>query len=146
MTREFQINGKKVVQGSGSACGRALVARETICFWGEYDPIKGRVNKPDSPIFGANFRNRILVIESTKGSSGNIMAFKLSRLEGNAPAGMIVTNVDALGVFGAIVADVPTVVVTEQDPFDLIDTGDWVEMDAAKGCITVKKDFQEGAS
>ena len=143
MTKTLELQGKKVVQGTGVARGKALVARETICFWGEYDPIKGRVNKPDSPIYGENFRDKILIIESTKGSSGNIMAFKLSRLEGNAPAGMIVTNVDALGVFGAIVADVPTVVVTEQDPFDLIETGDWVEMDAAKGRIVVKKGCAE---
>jgi phosphohistidine swiveling domain-containing protein len=52
---------------------------------------------------------------------------------------MIYYRGNVLTVCGALVLDRPTVGDCDQDPSKLIDTGDWVRVDANKGIVEATK-------
>ena len=52
---------------------------------------------------------------------------------------MIVGKVNSLTGIGAVVMRVPTVTDLDQDPTEVIATGDWVKIDAEKGIVEVTK-------
>lgn len=123
----------------GKAEGEALVAPTTLSFWGEVDPIAGRVIASGHPLEGETLRGKVLVIESTKGSSATPLVIGLANGEGNAPVAFVNVNIDALAVLGCVVNQIPMVAELERDPFEIIETGDHVCVDADNGIITVTK-------
>ena len=125
----------------GKAQGEALVAPTTLSFWGEVDPLSGRVIADGHPLQGKCLRGKVLVVESTKGSSATPLVLGLAHQEGNAPVALVNTNVDALAVLGCVVNGIPMVTSPEQDPFEIIDTGDHLEVDADNGTLVVTKAF-----
>ncbi len=126
-----------LVKGRGE--GEALVARAPLSFWGEVDPVSGRVIAEGHPLEGECLRGKVLVIESTKGSSATPLVLGLAAREGNAPVALVNTSIDALAVLGCVVNAIPMVADPEHDPFELIETGDRVCVDADNGIITVEK-------
>jgi predicted aconitase with swiveling domain len=91
------------------------------------------------PLQGERLEGKVLVIESTKGSSGNPLVIGLARKEGKAPVAFVNVNVDALAVLGCVVNEIPMVTDLDQNPFELIETGDHVIVDGDAGLITVFK-------
>lgn len=137
MPETIEIKCRGLVKGR--AQGEALVARTTLSFWGEVDPIAGRVIALGHPLEGRELRGKVLIIESTKGSSATPMVLGLAHREGNAPVAMINTNVDCLAVLGCVVNRIPMVTDLDRDPFAIIQSGDHVEVDAERGRIVVTK-------
>ena len=129
----------------GRAEGEALVARATLSFWGEVDPVSGRVIASGHPLEGECLRGRVLVIESTRGSSATPLVLGLCAREGNAPAALVNVHVDALAVLGCVVNEIPLVSDLGRDPFDVVATGDRVAVDADAGTITVMKGESQGS-
>ncbi len=123
----------------GRAEGEALVAETTLSFWGEVDPVAGRIIAKGHPLEGQSLRGKVLVIQSTKGSSATPLVMGLAQAEGNAPVAMVNTNIDALAVLGCVVNEIPMVSDLDRDPFELIESGDHVTVDADAGTITVVK-------
>jgi len=123
----------------GRAEGEALVARATLSFWGEVDPVRGVIIATGHPLEGESMRGRVLVIQSTKGSSATPLVMGLCAREGNAPVALVNVNVDGLGVLGCVVNGIPMVSELEGDPFEAIESGDRVLVDADAGLITVTK-------
>jgi len=140
MTDSIVIKCRGLVQGKAE--GEALVARTTLSFWGEVDPLSGRVIASGHPLEGEELRGKVLVIESTKGSSATPLVMGLAHRQGNAPVAMVNTNVDCLAVLGCVVNGIPMVADPEDDPFGIIRSGDHVEVDADKGTIVVRKSSQ----
>ena len=136
MTAEAVIQCRGLVKGKAE--GEALVARTTLSFWGEVHPMTGRVIAKGHPLEGQTLRGKVLVIESTKGSSATPLVMGLAHGEGNAPVAMVNTNVDALAVLACVVNRIPMVTDPERDPFDAIHTGDHVSVDADAGTIVVR--------
>jgi len=137
MSDSIVIKCRGVVKGQAE--GEALVAPTTLSFWGEVDPISGRVIASGHPLEGKLLRGKVLVIESTKGSSATPLVIGLAHGEGNAPVAFVNMNVDALAVLGCVVNDIPMVTELERDPFEIIETGDHVHVDADNGIITVNQ-------
>ncbi len=123
----------------GQAEGEALVAPTTLSFWGEVDPVSGRVIASGHPLEGECLRGKVLVIRSTKGSSATPLVIGLAHQEGNAPVAFINTEVDALAVLGCVVHRIPMVTELDCDPFAAIETGDHVHVDATGGTIEIVK-------
>lgn len=121
----------------GRAEGPALVARTTLSFWGEVDPVSGRVISQGHPLEGAELGGRILIIESTRGSSATPLVMGLAHQFGHAPAAVVNTKVDSLAVLGCVVNQIPMVTDLDGDPFELIETGDHVVVDATAGQIRI---------
>jgi predicted aconitase with swiveling domain len=135
MTEVIEIKARGVVKGR--AQGSALVADATLSFWGEVDAVTGTVIAVGHPLEGQSLAGRVLVIRSTKGSSGTPMILRLAGLEGKAPAAMINVQVDGLAALGCIVNGIPMVADLESDPFESIATGDHVLVDAEQGLVQV---------
>ena len=135
MSEATEIRGRGVVRGRAS--GTALVADAMLSFWGEVDPVTGRVIAVGHPLEGQSLGGRVLVIRSTKGSSATPMVLNLAKLEGNAPAAFVNVEVDGLAALGCIVNGIPMVTDLELDPFAHIRTGDHVVVDADIGVVRV---------
>ncbi len=118
----IEVKGRAVV--SGRAQGLVLVADATLSFWGEVDPVTGKVIAVGHPLEGQSIAGRVLVIRSTKGSSATPMILRLAKLEGTAPAAIINVEVDSLAALGCIVNDIPMLTDLECNPFEVIHTGD----------------------
>jgi predicted aconitase with swiveling domain len=135
MTEWIEIQGRGIVKGC--ARGSALVANATLSFWGEVDAVTGMVIAAGHPLEGQSLAGRVLVIRSTKGSSGTPMILRLASLEGKAPAAMVNVEVDGLAALGCIVNEIPMVADLASDPFETISTGDDVIVDAVRGVLRV---------
>ena len=77
MAEAIEIAGRGVVKGRAE--GEALVADAALSFWGEVDAVTGEVIAVGHPLEGQCLAGRVLVIRSTKGSSGTPMMLKLAR-------------------------------------------------------------------
>ena len=60
-----------------------------------------------------------------------------ARLAGAAPRAMIFTKMTAKVALGAVVTHSPAITDLDQDPLKVLETGDWVEVDADRGIVTV---------
>ncbi len=136
MSEALEIKARGVVKGR--AAGPALVADAMLSFWGEVDPVTGRVIAVGHPLEGQSLQAVVLVIRSTKGSSATPMVLNLAQLEGTAPVAFVNLEVDSLAALGCIVNRIPMVTDLERNPFDLIRTGDQVEVDADAGLVRVR--------
>jgi uncharacterized protein len=130
------LRGRPVVPGV--TAGEALVSTETISGWGGIDPAKGVIIEPRHELYGVSFAGKILVFPGAKGSSGWSGFFQTTRLNGCAPLGMIFTTMSTKVALGAVVTRVPAITALDQDPVEVIATGDWVHLDAENGIVTVK--------
>jgi predicted aconitase with swiveling domain len=132
----ISLHGRTVVPGYAE--GEALVTREPISGWGGIDPAQGRIIESRHELNGLCFTGKVLVFPSAKGSSGWSSFFQATRLLGTAPVAMIVASLSTKSALGAVVTRVPAVTDLDQDPCELIRTGDWVRVDATHGLIEVK--------
>jgi predicted aconitase with swiveling domain len=130
------LSGRPVVPGV--TAGEALVSHETISGWGGIDPAKGVIIEPRHELYGVSFAGKILVFPGAKGSSGWSGFFQTTRLNGCAPLGMIFTKISTKVALGAVVTRVPAITDLDQDPVEVIATGDWVHIDADNGIVTIK--------
>lgn len=137
MTEKLEIHGRGIVKGRAE--GIALVADATLSFWGEVDAPTGKIIAVGHPLEGETLKGRVLVIRSTKGSSGTPMIVRLAKLEGTAPVALVNVEVDALAALACIVNEVPMMTDLDDNPFEMISSGDWVEVDADQGILRVQK-------
>jgi predicted aconitase with swiveling domain len=131
------LHGRKVVPGVAE--GEALVSHETISGWGGIDPAKGVIVERRHELHGVSFAGKILVFPGAKGSSGWSGFFQTTRLNGCAPLAMVFNAMTTKVALGAVVTRVPAITDLDQDPLEVISTGDWVRVDADAGTVTVKK-------
>lgn len=131
------LHGRKVV--GGAAQGEALVTKETISGWGGIDPNTGTIIERRHELWGQSFKGKILVFPGAKGSSGWSAFFHAARLAGAAPKGMIFKKMSTKVALGAVVTHAPAVTDLDQDPLTVIETGDWVEIEADEGIVKVTK-------
>ncbi|WP_105383902.1 aconitase X swivel domain-containing protein [Neorhizobium alkalisoli] len=136
-TETIVLKGRKVV--GGRAEGEALVTTETISGWGGINERTGAIIERRHELKGVSFAGKILVFPGAKGSSGWSAYFHMTRLNGVQPAAMIFTRMTTKIALGAVVTRVPAVTDLDQDPLSVIETGDWVTVDADAGTVTVIK-------
>ena len=133
----IKFHGRKVVGGKASA--EALVTTQTISGWGGINEREGSVIELHHQLNGVSFAGKVLVFPGAKGSSGWSAYFHMCRLNGVAPAAMIFTRMTTKIALGAVVSRVPTITDLDGDVFAHIATGDFVEVDADTGVVTVTK-------
>jgi len=131
------LRGRKVV--GGVAEGEALVTRDPISGWGGVDPMRGTIIETRHELRGQTFKDKVLVFPGAKGSSGWSVAFHTARLAGTAPRALVFNEMTTKVALGAVVMRVPAVTDLDRDPLDVIETGDWVKVDADAGTVEVTK-------
>jgi len=131
------LYGRKVV--GGYAEGEAIVTRDTISGWGGMNPLEGTIIERRHELRGQSFKGKVLVFPAAKGSSGWSNAFHVTRLAGTAPKALIINHITSKSALGAVVMHIPTVTDLNQNPLDVITSGDWVKINADNGTIEVIK-------
>jgi predicted aconitase with swiveling domain len=63
----------------------------------------------------------------------------MARLNGAAPRAMIFNKMTTKIALGAVVTHAPAMTELEQDPLTIIETGDWVKVDADNGVVEITK-------
>jgi predicted aconitase with swiveling domain len=131
------LRGRKVV--GGRAEGEALVTHQTISGWGGIDPMSGTIIETRHELRGQSFKDKVLVFPGAKGSSGWSNAFHMTRLTDSAPKALVFNQMTTKIALGAVVLHTPAVTNLDQDPLDVIETGDWVKVDGDNGILEVWK-------
>ena len=131
------LHGRKVV--GGVAEGEALVTNDTISGWGGINERERTVIERRHELRGVSFKDKILVFPGAKGSSGYSAYFHMTRLNGVNPKAMIFVKMTTKAALGAVVTHAPTMTELDQDPLKVIETGDWVKVDADNGIVEVTK-------
>jgi len=129
------LRGRKVV--GGFAEGEALVTHDTISGWGGVNPMNGTIIETRHELRGQSFKDKVLVFPGAKGSSGWSAVFHMTRLTGTAPKAMLFNEMTTKIALGAVVLRVPSVTDFDQDPLAVIQTGDWVRVDADRALVEV---------
>lgn len=137
VARTIVLRGRKVV--GGCAEGEALVTHQTISGWGGIDPMTGTIIETRHELRGKSFKDKVLVFPGAKGSSGWSVAFHTTRLAGCAPKALVFNLMNTKVALGAVVMRAPSVTAFDQDPLDIIETGDWVKVDGDRGIVEVIK-------
>ena len=135
--KKIVLRGRKVV--GGCAEGEALVTKDRISGWGGIDPRTGTVIETRHELKGVSFAGKVLVFPGAKGSSGWSSQFHVARLAGKAPIAMVFNEMTTKIALGAVVAHAPSVTDFDQDPLQVIQTGDWVRVDGDSGVVEVTK-------
>jgi predicted aconitase with swiveling domain len=135
--KKIVLRGRKVV--GGVAEGEALVTKDRISGWGGIDPRTGTVIETRHELRGVSFAGKVLVFPGAKGSSGWSSQFHVARLAGKAPVAMVFNEMTTKIALGAVVAHAPSVTDFDQDPLQVIETGDWVRVDGDNGIVEVTK-------
>jgi predicted aconitase with swiveling domain len=135
--KKIVLRGRKVV--GGCAEGEALVTKDRISGWGGIDPRTGTVIETRHELKGVSFAGKVLVFPGAKGSSGWSAQFHVARLAGTAPLAMLFNEMTTKIALGAVVAHAPSVTDFDQDPLQVIATGDWVKVDGDNGIVEVTK-------
>jgi predicted aconitase with swiveling domain len=138
------LKGHKGIGGTSE--GEALVCQEPVNLMADTgnvwtDPSDATfTNKVATPsVYGKSFKDKVLVFPTGKGGifSTNIMMDMVA--VGTSPKAII--NVQAHPVWAALAIElnIPLVDRLDKNPCEVIETGDWVKVDSAKGIVEVTK-------
>ncbi len=130
------LKGRKVI--GGIAEGEALVSKMPLMGWGNVDSKNGYTTERNHPLYEVPFKGKVLVFTEPRGSGG-FVGYGRTRLFGTNPAAFVYRKGNNLTVFAAMAADVPTVTDFDQDPTEVIETGDYVIVNGDKAIVEVIK-------
>ncbi len=128
---------RSIVKGKKS--GEAIVSKDPMCFY-LCDPATGTVIERNHSLHGRSIAGKILVLQSGKGSSVvQVDGFYQMKVKGTLPEAIIVRENEPVLVSAAVVMETTMVDRAEEDPFEIIEDGDWVEVNTEEEVIRVSK-------
>ena len=131
------LRGRKI--NGGLAEGEALVTKESLGGFGCFDFDTGTVIDFGHEWYGKKVTGKILVFRTGKGSSAWSIAHQALRFTGKSPKAYLIKENNPQTALGSVVARVPSVADFDQDPTEVISTGDWVKVDADRGLVEITK-------
>jgi uncharacterized protein len=135
-TIKIVLKGRKVMGGVTE--GEALVSKKPLMGWGNVNIREGYTVERNHPLYKVPFKGKILVFPNPRGSGG-FVGYGKTREFGTNPAAFLYTKGNNLTVFAAMNMKVPTITDFDQDPTEVIETGDFVRVDGDKGIVEVFK-------
>jgi len=139
---KISLQGRKII--GGQAEGEAIVTRQLISFLGGVDPDKGTVVERGHELEGQSITNKVFVFPQGKGStSGPYVIYKMAKRK-TAPSAIINVNAEPIIAVGAAMGKIPMVDRLDQNPLDLIETGDHVKVDGNRGVVEITKKKKSG--
>jgi len=130
------LHGRKVI--GGKAEGEALVSKMPLMGFTNIDVKNGWTIERNHPLYEVPFKGKVLVFTEPRGSGG-FSRYGATRHIGKNPAAFIYRKGNNLTVFAALEMQVPTVTDFDQDPVEVIETGDHVIVNADEGTVEVIK-------
>ncbi len=130
----------------GTAEGEALVTKNALSYifdvggiW--LDPMSAKVtNKQEMPDwYGKDLAGKVLVFPTGRGGIFSTAMIMGLVKHGLGPKAMINIKTHPVFAYASIVLNIPTVDGLDKNPCEVIETGDWVKVDAQKGIVEVTK-------
>lgn len=121
----------------GKAEGQAVVTGTPFSFLGELDPSTGKILSPSHELFGQSIADKIFVFPTGKGSSAGPLISWAAMKAGNNPKAMICVRAEPIVAAAAITASIPMVDRLDKNPLEVIETGDYVKIDANEGVVEI---------
>ncbi len=134
--RKIVLKGRKVV--GGVAEGEALVSKKPLMGFGNINVRGGFTVERNHPLYEVPFKGKVLVFTEPRGSGG-FVGYGMTRQFGQNPVAFLYRRGNNLTVFAAMNMKVPTVTDFDQDPTEVIETGDFVRVDGDRGIVEVFK-------
>ena len=133
--KDITLKGRSVFPGSAE--GEAIVLKTPFSFLGDLSAVTGKLSITDPEINGRSVKDKILVCPGGKGSSGGPTIAWLAKEAGNAPKAIVCTSVEPVLALGVLTAEIPAVDMLDDDPVEVIATGDYLVVDADKGTVKI---------
>ncbi|MGB9697751.1 MAG: DUF126 domain-containing protein [Thermodesulfobacteriota bacterium] len=131
------LKGRKITGGVGQ--GEAVVTREPISFLGGVNPDKGMVVEKGHELEGQIITNKVFIFPHGKGSTaGPYIIYAMAKRK-TAPAAMINLEAEPIIAVGAAMGNIPLVDKLDQNPLEVISSGDFVRVDGDLGVVEVMK-------
>ena len=134
--KEITITGRAIYPGYAE--GEALVSKGPMMGWGNVKPEAGYTVERDHPLYEVPFAGKVLVLPYARGSGG-FMSYGHSKAYGSNPVAMLVTQAMSISIMTGMILKQPTMTDFETDPVGIIDTGDYVIVNADEGFIKIIK-------
>lgn len=136
---DITLRGRVVFGRGGVVEGEALVTRKSLGGYGTFNFDSGDVVDIDHDWYGHNVKGKILVFRTAQGSSAWTIAHQALRYAGLSPTAYIVKENNPQTALGSVVSRLPCITDLDQDPTEIIDTGDWVKVDVERGLVEITK-------
>ena len=129
------IKGRSITGGDVQA--EAIVTGRPVSFT-YIDPETGKVVDTTHDLYGQSIKDKILVLPELKGSA--MQPFSLFNLvqNGIAPKGLIAVDADTRLIAAAMYCGIPLVDRLEENPLEVISTGDLVRLNASEGVVEIQ--------
>jgi predicted aconitase with swiveling domain len=137
MIQKIVLKGKTV--SKGKAEGEAIVTKMPISITGGLNPYNGKIVEKGHELEGQSVAGKILVFPHGKGSTTGPWQFYVAYKRGNAPKAIINVKAEAVVAVSAIITGTPMVHMLDKNPLEVIETGDYVAVDAYNGIVEVTK-------
>ena len=137
VSKSIILKGRKVI--GGGAEGEAIVSKMPVEGWINVDSQRGIITEIGHELRGVKLKGKVFVFSQPRGSGAWASSFGNMKRYHTNPVAMVFTRGNSLTFLGAMLMDVPTVTDLDQDPTKIIETGDYVKVDADKGVIEIIK-------
>lgn len=118
--------------------GVALVAADDFSARYDLDRIRGVFSRPAHKLFGQDYRDRILVLNTAKGGVASAWMLRHMRESGVSPLAYVFNTVNPILAQGAAFGNIPMVDRFEAgDVTRLIATGDELLIEPSSGTVTI---------
>ena len=137
LLKEMILKGHRIAKGKAE--GEALVSKDRISFWGTVDLNTGIVQERGHDLKERCIKNKILIYPTGKGSSGGSARLYSLIKAGLGPKAILNVTTEVVTTIGAIMGNIPVMDQFDQDPTEVIETGDYVVVDADNGTVSITK-------
>jgi predicted aconitase with swiveling domain len=126
-------------KGIGPAVsGTALVARDNFSARYDLDRIKGTFSRPAHKLYGSSYVGAVLVLVTAKGGVASAWMLHEMKARGMAPKAILLDRANTILAQGAAFAELTLLDrFTDGCPTTLIRTGDELNIEPAKGLVTI---------
>lgn len=137
------MNDVRILRGRGAVGGKAegpaMASENAIQGWSGVDEKSGRIIEKGHPFEGMTMNGAVLVLSGGKGSNGWSCHFHAAKILGITPAAMLFPKMDARTASAAAILGIPVVTDFAEDIFDLVESGDWIQVDGDSGIVRITK-------
>ena len=135
----FKLKGRPAYPGKVTA--EALVCPQSIQGWAGVSEVTGLIIEKGHVEEGQSVKGKILVIPYGKGSTGWSGHFHSAAVAGFSPAGWLFSSIDSRCGVAAAALEIPAIADFPEgaELFNIIKTGDIIEMDGSTGEVIVTR-------
>ena len=140
MSQTVVLHGHPISRGVAE--GEALVTDKPLSFYaGSISNEEGIVRIDNHPLEGKCIKDKVLIYDTCVFSTGAALSLYTKWLVyKTAPAAVICRRMHNIAAGGTIYSGIPAMDrIKEGEPWQFIESGDWVKVDADKGTIEVTK-------